>query len=165
MPAPEQQPDPGRYTVVPRTAIFLRRGDSFLLIRGAADKKVWPNKYNGIGGHIERGEDMLSSAARELREEAGVDADLWLCGTVLVDAGEIGIGLYVLAGEVVGGAVKPSAEGIPEWIDFERLAALPVVPDVISLLGRIRGMQRGDPPFSARSYYDQHGNLQLEFHE
>ena len=55
-----------RYTVILRTAIFLRRGDSYLLLKGAPTKRLWANKYNGLGGHVENGEDVLSAAKWEL---------------------------------------------------------------------------------------------------
>jgi hypothetical protein len=32
-------------------------------------------------------------------------------------------------------------------------------------LSKIRGMKRGDPPFSARSYYDERERLIVEFAE
>ena len=163
MPAAEQGVNPERYKVIPRTAIFLRRGDSYLLLKGAATKKVWPGCYNGIGGHVDRGEDVLTSAARELKEETGLEARLWLCGTVMVDAGEIGVALYVLSGEVTGGTLQGSDEGLAEWVPFDRVAELPVVADLPVLLGRIHRMQRGGAPFTARSYYDATGQLQVEF--
>ena len=167
MPQSDQGVTPARYTVIPRTAIFLRRGDSYLLLKGAPTKRLWANKYNGLGGHVERGEDVLFAAKRELLEETGLNADLWLCGILIVDAGEIGISLYLFSGDCPEGddEPQPSKEGTAEWISFDRIGEVPVVEDLPILLSKIRHMKRGDPPFAARSYYDERERLIVEFAE
>src|SRR5688500_10922640 len=165
MPQSDQGIAKDRYTVIPRTAIFLRRGDSYLLLKGAPTKRLWANLYNGLGGHVEQGEDVLSAAKRELLEETGLTTDLWLCGTAIVDVGEMGISLYIFSGELLEGDPQPSKEGTAEWIASDELGELPVVEDLPIFLSKIHHMQRGDPPFSARSYYDDAGKLIVEFGE
>ena len=153
-----------RYMLIPRTLIFLKRGGSVLLIKGAPHKRLWANKYNGVGGHVECGEDVLSAARRELREETGITADLWLCGTVVVETDENpGIGIYVFSGDFPQGEPKQSTEGRLEWVPFAKMAGLPTVEDLPLLLKHIQNMARGDPPFSARSYYDDNDNLVVKF--
>jgi 8-oxo-dGTP diphosphatase len=163
MPQTDQGIANNRYTLIPRTAVFLRRENSYLLLKGSPTKRLWADKYNGIGGHVERGEDVLSSAKRELLEETGLTADLWLCGTLIVDAGETGIALYIFSGECEEGEPQPSKEGLAEWIPYERIGEFPLVEDLPELLAKIHSMKRGDVSFSARSYYDEAGILIVEF--
>ncbi len=167
MPKSDQGITKDRYMLIPRTAIFVRRGDEYLLIKGASTKRLWAGKYNGIGGHVERGENILFSAQRELLEETGLMADLWLCGTVIVDAGETGICLFIFCGDAsrAQGEIKASKEGSVEWVSKDAVLHLPVVEDLPILLDRIHSMKNGDPPFSARSYYDENDKLKVVFGE
>lgn len=165
MPASDQGVSPDRYCLIPRTLIFLTRAGQVLLLKGAYTKRLWAGLYNGIGGHIEQGEDALSAARRELLEETGLPGDsLWLCGTMLVDSGEsTGIGIYIFRGEISSAEVVPSPEGTLEWVDQDRLPELPLVEDLPILLPRVLCTQPGMPPFSARSFYDSQERLQVVF--
>ena len=165
MPQSDQGISKARYTVIPRTAVYLRRGESYLLLKGAPTKRLWPNKYNGLGGHVEQGENILASAKRELLEESGLSVDLWLCGTVMVDAGVTGICMFLFSGECPDGEPRPSKEGTPEWIAYDSIPELETVEDLPVLLAKIHHMQRGDPPFFAWSHYDEGEKLIVEFAE
>jgi 8-oxo-dGTP diphosphatase len=153
------------YMLIPRVLIFVTRGILVLLLKGASTKQRWANKYNGIGGHVEPGEDILSAAQRELLEETGLTADLRLCGTVVVETGKNpGIGIYVFTGECPHGDPKASVEGALEWLPLSDVSNLPIVEDLPVLLSCIRKMNPGDAPFSARSYYENE-KLTVDFAE
>lgn len=165
MPVSNQGVSSDRYLLIPRTLTFLTRGESVLLLKGAPNKRLWPNQYNGVGGHVEAGEDILSSAKRELLEETGLVPDtLWLCGTVTVDTQQsIGIGIYVYQGTCSAGEPHPSPEGNLEWVPFEQCSSLPLVEDLEILLPKVLSHSREHPPFSAHYYYDSAGKIQVRF--
>ena len=165
MPLSDQGVTNDRSMLTPRTLTFLTRGDSILLIKGAPHKTIWANRYNGIGGHVERGEDILSSAKRELFEETGISPDtLWLCGTVTIDINDrTGIGLYLFLGEANQEELIESNEGSLEWVSLSRVGSLPLVEDLPTLLPRLLKWQPGDMPISAHYRYDNNSVLEIHF--
>lgn len=161
----EQGLNPYSYKLIPRVLIFIFRDDEILFIKGSPKKRLWANQYNGIGGHIERGEDILSAARREAYEETGLDVSgLFLCGTIIIDVEEsVGVGIYVFRGNYSGGELAISDEGTLEWFRKEDLAGLPLVRDLPLLIPRIISSGEGIPPFSAMYSYSADGNLKILF--
>ena len=165
MPASDQGIQKDHYLLIPRTLIFITRGESVLLLKGAPHKRIWSNRYNGVGGHIEKGEDVFSAAIRELSEETGLNPDqLWLCGTVTVDTGEeIGIGLYIMRGICNQGDPLPSQEGELVWVPYAEIESKDLVDDLPFILPRVIAHTVGDPPFSAHYHYNEKQELVVEF--
>ena len=53
-------------------ALFIRQDGKILLGLRAPSKKVWPNHWDTIGGHVEDGESLEEALVREAQEEVGV---------------------------------------------------------------------------------------------
>src|SRR5574341_1428884 len=100
-----------RYHLVPRVLCFVTLGDEMLLLKGAPTKKIWPGKYNGLGGHVERGESVNAAARREIREEAGMEVkDLRLRGVITIETGGIQR-VEVVAERLQGDQVERPGDG------------------------------------------------------
>jgi len=162
-----QRLQPGRYQVVPRTLCFLLNGDQILLLRLALERSPWGGKYNGVGGHIERGEDPTSAAKREILEETGHTPDpLRLAGTVMIDTGiNPGIALYVFVGEVQERTPPlPNIEGTLHWIQLPEVYNLDLIEDLPQLLPKSLEAYEANNPFSASYSYDRENSLHIHFH-
>jgi 8-oxo-dGTP diphosphatase len=165
------QASAGRYTVIPRVLVFVfsegQDGDDVLLLKGAPTKRIWANRYNGVGGHVEASEDVYTAARREAREETGLEVcDLALRGTIHIDTGQAtGIWLTVFTARSDERETRPSAEGTLEWVPLARLGEYDLVEDIPVLLERIACMRDGAPPFSARYAYDASDQLCITFGE
>lgn len=148
-----------RYQVVPRTLILVFHGHDVLLQKGAPTKKIWAGYFNGLGGHVERGEDALSAARRELMEEAGLECtDLHLCGTVMIDVEEHnGILLFVMTGNEIKGNSINSEEGSLHWINVNELAQIKVVEDIPEIVKKVLDRKGNQELFHAHYGYDETG--------
>jgi 8-oxo-dGTP diphosphatase len=120
------------------TLCFALHGRDVLLRRHALTSDRFALRWNGVGGHVEPGESIRDAAARELREETGLDVpDLCLRG-VVHETGLLGHAhvLFVFTGRAPGRELR-SPEGIELcWQPLARIGELPLVGDVPLLLER-----------------------------
>jgi len=155
----------GRWLTIPRTLCFVVNGDDVLLMRRASHKRVFPNRYNGVGGHIERDEDPLTSAKREILEETGLTVhDLRLRAVYNIDAGEAtGITLFVFIAVSNNRDVIPISEGTLHWIPKHEVLRFDLVEDLPMILPRLLAMGDTEVPLFVHVSYGDDDHMCMRF--
>jgi 8-oxo-dGTP diphosphatase len=122
--------------VYARTLCFVQNGDDVLMLKGAPTKRLYANLYNGVGGHLEAGEDILSSVRREVREETGLEIEGARLRAIIHADEEAGPGVvfFVFTSRSSSRALCPSVEGEVSWVPRRRLMELELVEDLRQLL-------------------------------
>jgi len=154
----QDQKTQGRYCAVPRVLVFLTRGDQVLLLQGGATK-WFAGRFNGVGGHVEPGEDVLSAARRETQEETGLSVTDFDLGAIIhVQAGTApGVMVFVFTAEAPTGEVVESDEGTLTWVSRETLPALPLLEDLRWLLPRLWQRRPHSSPLYASYFFEPTG--------
>ncbi len=124
----------GPYTPVLATLGYVLSPDGrrvLLVHRNKRPGDAHLGKYNGLGGKLEPGEDVVSGLRREVREEAAIECDeVVLRGTVSWPGfgkhGEDWFGFIFRIDRTSGQPWSENPEGTLTWVEVERLLELPL---------------------------------------
>ena len=153
-----------RYSLVPRTLVFIQKEETILFINKNKGSSFGSGKLNGLGGHIEKSEEPFAAARREICEEANIEVNnLELAAILIIDIQiSPGIIVFIFKADYLSGKVKKSKEGDLIWISRE---AIPnnesLVKDVPFLIDLCDKHQAGSPPQILNYIYDDKGELRI----
>lgn len=116
--------------------VLLENEGKFLLIQEAAAK--WNGKWSLPGGSVKPGESLYEGTLRELREEAGCEAELQFVMAVKHSKGFFNrkVSVYFL-GKMTGSQIKtgPDRESLAvRWLSREEAMKLPRRANVTGLI-------------------------------
>lgn len=126
--------------ISPAVMVLVRDGDRLLLARSPHFK---PGVFSALAGFVEPGETLEACAAREVREEVGIeisglryfDSQPWPFPNSLMVA---------FFADYAGGSIQPDPNEI-ESADWFPLNALPLLPEPVSIARRLIDAARQAP--------------------
>jgi len=121
-------------TVLSVNALIYSQG-KLLLLKRAANKKVDPNIYSGVGGKVEPHEDFYSALLREIEEETGLKEfkSIKLYSVTqhpYPPADSEWVNLYFIVNIEKQIKIENPDEGEFFWVDPKKVQDLPMVDDL-----------------------------------
>jgi len=122
------------YTPIVATLGYVLSPDRqrvLMIHRNAREDDHHLGKYNGLGGKLERDEDVAACMRREIEEEAGIECtSMQLRGSIswpgFGKQGEDWLGFIFLIDGYRGEPHEGNHEGTLEWVERSRLMELPM---------------------------------------
>lgn len=155
-----------KYQLVPRTLVFIEKDGRLLMLHKTKKDSYGYGKINGVGGHIEKGEEPFEAAVREIEEEAGIKVkDLDLAAILFIDINDTpGVQVFVFKADYAEGIIKDSIEGNLEWMTRESIRESDrPVKDLPFLLDIIDKHEKNASPIMIKYIYDDQGQLRIDY--
>ena len=114
-------------TLLNGAAAFLQRDGKYLLMKRAADRKLVPGVWSGIGGKMEARElnNPYATCLREVYEETGITeaaiSNLTLRYIIIRRSSDTIRQSYIYFGDVSADPSLATDEGELHWIPYEQL--------------------------------------------
>ena len=127
--APESVDESGEPVICAGALVRDADGRLLLVRRG---KPPAQGTWTLPGGRVEPGESPSEAAAREVREETGLDVEV---GELLATLPVLGYLVHDFAATVMGGKLRAGDDADDaDWFDIERLAAMDLSPGLLDAL-------------------------------
>lgn len=133
------------------TLMFVRRNRQVLLQQHAAGSR-FSGLWNGVGGHVEAGEDVCRAARREVREEAGIEVREPRLRFVLHerDRSDEATLVFWFVADWLSGALRPEPRRVLRWVPDLEIEKLPLLADIRAVWPRL--FENGAVQFGVESH-------------
>jgi len=142
-----------RYTVLPRVLVFVFKDDKILMMKYSGkgenmtqEKLDRKDIYNCIGGHVEKGEDIIECAVKEAEEEAGIKLLNPKVKGIINISGFSGKDMmnFIIVGTTEDEPITSSLEGELEWIEKDSLNDINIFQDITPILEKLLSLKENE---------------------
>lgn len=110
------------------TLCYIERDGQYLMLhRTMKENDLNHDKWIGIGGKFEHGESPEECILREFREETGLELVKWAYRGIVTFVSEDWCEyMHLFTATQVKGVMRECDEGTLEWVEWDRIASLPI---------------------------------------
>lgn len=136
--------------------VFIRKDGKYLLMKRSANKKYAPNKIHPFGGKMDKGENPFVGAAREVKEEVGVEIENLKLEAIVLELSpdknlEANWMVFYFSADYKSGEVIINEEGKAIYLTADEVKKADLFPSVKTIIDNILDVNDG-VVFTTNSY-------------